>query len=117
HRHTQNSYHLVLSLNHTPPTAIYTLSLHDALPISPPGARVLIYKQDPSVAEIGIRKVFVSGRFLAGPRDARILNGTPGIPPVKIDRKSTRLNSSHEWISYAVFCLKKKIPRLDTLSC
>src|SRR5438105_12075940 len=28
---------------------------------------------------------------------------------IQIDRKSTRLNSSHEWISYAVFCLKKKI--------
>src|SRR5438105_7145725 len=30
-------------------------------------------------------------------------------PPLSGDRKSTRLNSSHEWISYAVFCLKKKI--------
>src|SRR5438105_12885578 len=30
-------------------------------------------------------------------------------PPARIDRKSTRLNSSHEWISYAVFCLKKNI--------
>src|SRR5438105_11064981 len=30
----------------------------------------------------------------------------------RLDRKSTRLNSSHEWISYAVFCLKKKIPCL-----
>src|SRR5207247_4382168 len=32
----------------------------------------------------------------------------PGAAPVLEDRKSTRLNSSHEWISYAVFCLKKK---------
>src|SRR5207247_4287277 len=35
---------------------------------------------------------------------------TAGLPAV-IDRKSTRLNSSHEWISYAVFCLKKKTRR------
>src|SRR5438105_11118044 len=38
----------------------------------------------------------------------------PGYPPTReasalLDRKSTRLNSSHEWISYAVFCLKKKM--------
>src|SRR5438105_11069396 len=32
--------------------------------------------------------------------------------PLQGDRKSTRLNSSHEWISYAVFCLKKKTDRL-----
>src|SRR5438105_7877832 len=34
--------------------------------------------------------------------------GPPATEPVHVDRKSTRLNSSHEWISYAVFCLKKK---------
>src|SRR5438105_11504925 len=34
--------------------------------------------------------------------------GGPIRPPHRSDRKSTRLNSSHEWISYAVFCLKKK---------
>src|SRR5438105_5184920 len=39
--------------------------------------------------------------------DAAINPGNSGGPLVK-DRKSTRLNSSHEWISYAVFCLKKK---------
>jgi hypothetical protein len=47
-----------------------------------PGARVLIYKQDPSVTEIGIRKVFLPGHIFAGPKDARILNGTPGLPVV-----------------------------------
>src|SRR5438105_9483968 len=36
------------------------------------------------------------------------LPGHGDIPPSHLDRKSTRLNSSHEWISYAVFCLKKK---------
>src|SRR5207247_10355667 len=34
-----------------------------------------------------------------------------------VDRKSTRLNSSHEWISYAVFCLKKKKKKKKTTSC
>src|SRR5690349_22172891 len=43
--------------------------------------------------------------FLAGP-DARIISGAA--IPVYGDRKSTRLNSSHVEISYAVFCLKKK---------
>src|SRR6266496_5937677 len=63
--------------NDTATTEIYTLSLHDALPISPWPARWH------SVAGFG------SGS------DER-------------DRKSTRLNSSHVEISYAVFCLKKK---------
>ena len=55
------------------------------LPIPLPffaGARVLIYKQDPSVSESGIRKAFLPGHVFAGPRDARITNGTPGLPVV-----------------------------------
>src|SRR5260364_90262 len=62
---------------------IYTLSLHDALPISDLRARTW-----PG----GHRRVR-SGRDRIGPRS---------------DRKSTRLNSSHQIISYAVFCLKKQ---------
>jgi hypothetical protein len=46
------------------------------------GTRVLIYKQDPSVGEIGVRKSFLPGIVLAGPRDARITSGSPGIAPV-----------------------------------
>jgi hypothetical protein len=46
------------------------------------GARVLIWKQDPSVAEIGTRKAFLPGIVQAGPRDARITNGAPGIAAV-----------------------------------
>src|SRR5690348_17400033 len=65
-------------------TEIYTLSLHDALPIS--GA---VQTFDDGVAqELGVAEGVV---------DAELL-----------DRKSTRLNSSHPSISYAVFCLKKK---------
>ena len=47
-----------------------------------PGSRVLMWKQDPSVREIGTRKVFLPGIMLAGPRDARIVSGAPGIAPV-----------------------------------
>src|SRR5947199_3927144 len=71
--------------NDTATTEIYTLSLHDALPISAP---------DPGLA----RLVVAAGR---SERDGRRRH------PVG-DRKSTRLNSSHLGISYAVFCLKKK---------
>src|SRR5947207_11866668 len=68
--------------NDTAPTEIYTLSLHDALPISRGG---------------GHRR---GGRPRCDPGQGR--------RPRRIDRKSTRLNSSHTVISYAVFCLKKK---------
>src|SRR2546426_6493422 len=74
--------------NDTATTEIYTLSLHDALPISrSPIPRV---SQRPSSA--------CWERFRRA--------GTPH--PSRADRKSTRLNSSHLVISYAVFCLKKK---------
>src|SRR3989442_13095128 len=72
--------------NDTATTEIYTLSLHDALPIC-------AELQRPVVAD-GVDQ-FV-GKLLAG--DVRHV----------VDRKSTRLNSSHVRISYAVFCLKKK---------
>jgi len=52
------------------------------IPLPLPGARVLIWKQDPSVAEIGVRKAYLPGHVFTGPRDARIINGTPGLPPV-----------------------------------
>src|SRR5690242_21532120 len=82
---------LCFFLNDTATTEIYTLSLHDALPISV------------------CREAF-------GGADATVRAGTDP-PPTRrpnrrrtrwIDRKSTRLNSSHMSISYAVFCLKKK---------
>jgi hypothetical protein len=47
------------------------------------GARVLMWKQDPSVTEMGTRKAFLPGIVLAGPRDARISSGSPGISPVE----------------------------------
>src|SRR5439155_21449055 len=77
---------------HTVTTEIYTLSLHDALPIST-GSR----------AQRLCRDRALHARSSAGPRG----DHTAGC--AHTDRKSTRLNSSHVAISYAVFCLKKKI--------
>src|SRR5438876_3576605 len=71
-------------------TEIYTLSLHDALPIYPP-ARVYGRAGEPCArCRTRLLQATVSGRSST------------------LDRKSTRLNSSHPSISYAVFCLKKK---------
>src|SRR2546422_6034754 len=85
--------------NDTATTEIYTLSLHDALPIFPGRPRDL----EGHVAA-GLR---ASG----GHRDGRSAQGHGGSRAARRgheDRKSTRLNSSHGYISYAVFCLKKK---------
>src|SRR5689334_24048565 len=71
--------------NDAAPTEIYTLSLHDALPISP------------STMPNRVRSAFRCGQ-------RRCTTQSPSVT----DRKSTRLNSSHSSISYAVFCLKKK---------
>src|SRR2546422_4372244 len=81
---------LLFFFNDTATTEIYTLSLHDALPIScrwPFGRR-----GDPGGTPGGP----------AGELREPVLHGAGQ------DRKSTRLNSSHGYISYAVFCLKKK---------
>src|SRR5438105_11926251 len=87
-------------------TDLYTLSLHDALPISPWWPRVPIERMKTS----GSRKWSV--RRIRSPRSAPFENGLEGSTEIT-DRKSTRLNSSHEWISYAVFCLKKKKTKGD----
>src|SRR2546430_8907442 len=81
--------------NDTATTEIYTLSLHDALPIWV-GVGV---RHDPVHEVAGA----LYGRGVLGPRHHQ------GRQLVQLgDRKSTRLNSSHSQISYAVFCLKKK---------
>src|SRR5689334_23898583 len=85
--------------NDTAPTEIYTLSLHDALPICYCVAGLskssrLRTDKDPRL------------RWKRARGPARRARG--GRPPGEVDRKSTRLNSSHSSISYAVFCLKKK---------
>src|SRR5256885_16841081 len=79
--------------NDTATTEIYTLSLHDALPISP---------------NFKGRWTRRCRRLLAWRPGWVTWNGRTLASPVFLDRKSTRLNSSHLVISYAVFCLKKK---------
>src|SRR5258708_32076582 len=84
----------IFFFNDTATTEIYTLSLHDALPISPG------------------RLVRNRARYCSEPRALSTANSADqesGLLAVdRADRKSTRLNSSHQIISYAVFCLKKK---------
>src|SRR5438876_4629613 len=86
----------------TPP--IYTLSLHDALPISDRLAVVFVAERSTATT------VLARGRELAilSLQSFGLLLGLVACPRAE-DRKSTRLNSSHPSISYAVFCLKKKI--------
>src|SRR5205807_9885066 len=98
-------------------TAIYTLSLHDALPISKthPGSEVLLPRQKSFTLirdKITVRDLLDQITILDDEYQWKNY-GTESTPVVVIqprseDRKSTRLNSSHLVISYAVFCLKKK---------
>src|SRR3712207_8967737 len=82
--------------NDTATTEIYTLSLHDALPIYRLTASSSVWLVGPP------RLMLATAGLLA-------LAVTQSMPfTMLVDRKSTRLNSSHANISYAVFCLKKK---------
>src|SRR2546422_7322715 len=78
--------------NDTATTEIYTLSLHDALPIF--------------IATLGR-----TGRPVSSDTSVVTI-----VTPAEGDRKSTRLNSSHGYISYAVFCLKKKKKKKTSLA-
>src|SRR5205807_9534062 len=104
-------------LTPSPTTAIYTLSLHDALPICDGGNQACahgvaqIYAQeqckdrrdDDASAQSGERSE-QAGQQRGGRHDGSKFSNRH----CALDRKSTRLNSSHLVISYAVFCLKKK---------
>src|SRR5690606_41692941 len=83
------------------PTDIYTLSLHDALPIF---AFVDLHKEITMRGLALISLLLAAGAALAEPHTLTLSVGSHELQ----DRKSTRLNSSHVKISYAVFCLKKK---------
>src|SRR3712207_7803722 len=86
----------IFFFNDTATTEIYTLSLHDALPIS----------VGKSLGVPGHERMKLAGaRPMA--KHEQGLQIALAVGRVK-DRKSTRLNSSHANISYAVFCLKKK---------
>src|SRR2546430_17288468 len=80
--------------NDTATTEIYTLSLHDALPIC--------FQSDWTSVSVDAKAGYPVYRLLSQ-RDRSDVS----------DRKSTRLNSSHSQISYAVFCLKKKRNEAD----
>src|SRR2546421_9901868 len=92
---------LFFFFNDTATTEIYTLSLHDALPIfgRARGARA----RAPAPRRARRLRAQLPEPALAGHATARVARADAGE-----DRKSTRLNSSHDQISYAVFCLKKK---------
>src|SRR3712207_7861006 len=91
----------VFFFNDTATTEIYTLSLHDALPIYP-------------APRCGPDDLHRGGNLAARLRNTQPTKARQPIAPLRRavgtggDRKSTRLNSSHANISYAVFCLKKK---------
>src|SRR5690606_41840142 len=91
-----------------PTTASYALSLHDALPISssrttPVRRRRVLRAHPDRVGRHRDGRTDRPGLDAPAPRGERHPR-----PPLRRDRKSTRLNSSHVKISYAVFCLKKK---------
>src|SRR3712207_7299786 len=91
--------------NDTATTEIYTLSLHDALPIFYRRLFALL------LGELLIKRAEALQHGEVGAAGERILAGGDDATLdalVARDRKSTRLNSSHANISYAVFCLKKK---------
>src|SRR3712207_7655347 len=96
---------MIFFFNDTATTEIYTLSLHDALPI--------LTWVEQSVGHAALKTVGTGDEELFGAymysRAQSVMGGTSQIQKniIAQDRKSTRLNSSHANISYAVFCLKK----------
>src|SRR3712207_8756777 len=89
-------YVYIFFFNDTATTEIYTLSLHDALPIS----------NTPLPTNTATNTPTRTSTATNTPLPTNTATNTP--LPTNTDRKSTRLNSSHANISYAVFCLKKK---------
>src|SRR2546429_9663499 len=83
--------------NDTATTEIYTLSLHDALPI-------YVDMRE----EVFLHEMMKTPRMCGRKSEIFIEIKSYDAREIKRDRKSTRLNSSHGYISYAVFCLKKK---------
>src|SRR5438034_6551816 len=89
-----------IQLTVAPATEIYPLSLHDALPILCNNTKTIL-----KAASFTPGTVYTYTAAMTSPPDNGTINGYADGTG---DRKSTRLNSSHTVISYAVFCLKKK---------
>src|SRR3712207_8982897 len=99
-------YYLIFFFNDTATTEIYTLSLHDALPISRKTLLPSTTRKDGMILNHETALDYSQPR--GGTRGRCMTSLAENLFP---DRKSTRLNSSHANISYAVFCLKKKNKR------
>src|SRR5207247_11161784 len=108
---------LLLCLRTPPTSTLSTLSLHDALPIS--SLRSVLEMAGPLASAVEVVCVGADAGTSADagariayerslPIDDAMREDVLVAYAMNGDRKSTRLNSSHEWISYAVFCLKKK---------
>src|SRR2546421_273857 len=111
-------YFLFFFFNDTATTEIYTLSLHDALPISsaalPCRDRRLSRRSPPRGPNHSCAALHARSRWPAPfAPGRRPLRDHVRMALANADRKSTRLNSSHDQISYAVFCLKKKRVQID----
>src|SRR2546427_8673784 len=96
-----SSISAIFFFNDTATTEIYTLSLHDALPILalalwPIVSQWLVERVKAQMVSVDEKWLKIRGRWQYW------------FVVLDVDRKSTRLNSSHSQISYAVFCLKKK---------
>src|SRR5690606_41235540 len=100
--------YLRCSFSHdTATTEIYTLSLHDALPIfTKAGVKYSTLWSDDFTDDYFTARL---KDFLTKGSCTHDTSHAVPMSKVKLDRKSTRLNFSHVKISYAVFCLKKKI--------
>src|SRR3712207_8423747 len=98
---------LVFVCNDTATTEIYTLSLHDALPISRAGIPQWYLNRRKNMDDGSNNHMITSDLDFAA---------STAIEREKLDRKSTRLNSSHANISYAVFCLNHLVQPLTSIS-
>src|SRR5947209_17928584 len=94
---------LIFSFTDTTTTEIYTLSLHDALPISRRERRLLRQQEHHRLGDL-LRGAWPPDRNHRG----QAFEPAGRVDAGREDRESTRLNSSHANISYAVFCLKKQ---------
>src|SRR3712207_8228364 len=99
---------LFFFFNDTATTEIYTLSLHDALPISGAKQLEVADRLDERVVEVRPRVADPLRLHVPHPVRPALAVALEELAVGDVDRKSTRLNSSHANISYAVFCLKKK---------